>query len=181
MKTIVIYKSKTGYVRKYAQWIAEELSADLADVSGVNLRRLEQYDTVIFGGSLHAVGINGIKKIRDNFDKLKDKNIVVFFSGASLPGEKVMDHVRNSNFTPEQQQRLRLYYMRGGFDYNRLPPFDKLLMTMMKKKIENKKRKNIELLPDDKGMLALFEKSEDYTDKDNIRELVAYVKSLEKS
>ncbi|GEA31640.1 flavodoxin [Clostridium beijerinckii] len=28
MKTVVIYKSKTGFTKKYAKWIAEELSAD---------------------------------------------------------------------------------------------------------------------------------------------------------
>lgn len=38
MKTIVIYKSKTGFVRKYAEWISEELSADIYDVSDVNIK-----------------------------------------------------------------------------------------------------------------------------------------------
>jgi hypothetical protein len=28
VKTIVIYKSKTGYTKQYAKWIAAELSAD---------------------------------------------------------------------------------------------------------------------------------------------------------
>ena len=58
MKTIVIYKSKTGFVRKYAEWIAEDLLADIFEVSKVNINMLAKYDTVIFGGSLHAVGIN---------------------------------------------------------------------------------------------------------------------------
>ncbi len=26
MKTIVVYKSKTGFTKKYAEWISEELS-----------------------------------------------------------------------------------------------------------------------------------------------------------
>lgn len=29
MKTIVVYRSKTGYTRKYAEWIAEELAVIL--------------------------------------------------------------------------------------------------------------------------------------------------------
>jgi flavodoxin len=58
MKTLVVYKSKTGYTKKYAEWIAEELSADILEVSKVNINILASYDTVIFGGSLHAVGIN---------------------------------------------------------------------------------------------------------------------------
>lgn len=30
MKSVVIYKSKTGFSKKYAQWIAKELSALIA-------------------------------------------------------------------------------------------------------------------------------------------------------
>ena len=29
VKTLVVYWSKTGFVKKYAEWIAEELKADL--------------------------------------------------------------------------------------------------------------------------------------------------------
>ena len=35
MKTVVIYKSRTGFTKKYAEWISEELSADIFDVSKV--------------------------------------------------------------------------------------------------------------------------------------------------
>ncbi len=31
MKTAVIYRSKSGFVKKYAEWIAEETGADLFD------------------------------------------------------------------------------------------------------------------------------------------------------
>jgi len=70
MKTIVIYKSKTGFTKKYAEWIANDLLADIFDVSKVNIDMLTTYDTIIYGGSLYAVGINGIKLIKQNFDKI---------------------------------------------------------------------------------------------------------------
>lgn len=76
MKAVVIYKSKTGFTKKYAQWIAEDLSADIFEVSKVNMNMLNSYDTVIYGGSLYAVGINGVKLITQNIDKLKDKKLV---------------------------------------------------------------------------------------------------------
>ncbi len=31
MKTIVVYKSKYGYTKRYAEWIAEELSCDIKE------------------------------------------------------------------------------------------------------------------------------------------------------
>jgi menaquinone-dependent protoporphyrinogen IX oxidase len=177
MKTIVVYKSKTGFVRKYAEWIAEELSADIFEASKVTADMLTVYDTIIYGGSLHAVGINGVKFITKNMDKLKGKKIVVFASGASLPSENVVKEVINNNFTLDQQRYIKLFYLRGGFNYNKLPPFDKVLMTLLKWKIEIKKKQKKELLNDEIGMLQLFGKPTDFTRKKNIDEMISYINS----
>jgi len=65
-KTAVIYKSKYGSTKEYANWIAEELGGKLFDVSEITAQKLEDYNTVIFGGRIHAgsiQGLSGIKKI----------------------------------------------------------------------------------------------------------------------
>ena len=177
MKTIVVYKSKSGFVRKYAQWIAEVLSADIFEISKVNINMLTKYDTVVYGGSLHAVGINGVKFITRNIDKLKDKKLIVFASGASPSSEEVIREVKNNNFTKEQQNHIEFFYLRGGFNFNKLPPFDKVLMTLLKWKIKIKKLLKKELIPDEIGMLASFDKPVDFTIKKNIDEIVNYINS----
>lgn len=173
MKTIVIYKSKTGFAKKYAEWIAEELSADIFDVSKVNTNMLTAYDTVIYGGGLYAVGINGVKYITQNLDKLKDKKVVVFATGASPFREEAIRDVRDKNFTSEEQKCIQFFYLRGGFDYSKLKPFDKVLMTLLKCKMKMKK----ELTPDERGMLASYHKPADFTRKKNIDEIITYVNS----
>jgi menaquinone-dependent protoporphyrinogen IX oxidase len=175
MKTIVIYKSKTGYTKKYAEWLAEELSADIFEASKVNIKMLNQYHTIIYGGSLYAVGINGVRLITKNIDKLKNKKIVVFATGASPAREEVINEVRDSNFTKEQQQYLKFFYLRGGFNYSKLNFFDKFLMSLLKKKIKSKKPE--ELTTDDKGMLAIYDRVVDYTKKSNIDPIIDYVLS----
>ena len=175
MKTIVIYKSKTGFTKKYANWIAEELKADIYEASKVNINMLSDYDTIVFGGGLYAVGINGVKFITENIEKLKDKKIVVFATGASPSREEVINEVRDQNFTKEQQEYIKFFYARGGFNYKELNLFDKLLMNFLKMKI---KRKNPEeLTNDEKGMLAIYDKGADYTKKSNIEPLIEYVLS----
>lgn len=177
MKTVVIYKSKTGYTKRYAEWIAQELSADIFEVSQVSPKILTSYDTVIFGGRLYAVGINGVKLITQNLNKLKAKKIVVFATGASLPKEEVIEEVTNKNFTPEQQKYIKFFYMRGGFDFERLPFLDKILMSLMKRIIMSKKKKGKELSSDEVGMLAMFSTPEDHTNVENIVELLNYVRA----
>jgi flavodoxin len=83
MKTLVIYKSKTGFVRKYAEWIAEELRADLFPADRIHKSLYRSYDAVIYGGGLYAGGISGIGHIKNNLADLEGKKVIVFASGAS--------------------------------------------------------------------------------------------------
>ena len=109
MKTVVIYKSKTGFTKKYAEWIAEKLSADIFNAAKVNINMLNKYDAIIYGGSLYAVGIIGVNLITKNINKLKDKKIVVFATGASPLRDEVVSEVINKNFTTEQQKYIKFF------------------------------------------------------------------------
>jgi menaquinone-dependent protoporphyrinogen IX oxidase len=59
-KTIVLYESKTGFTRKYAEWIAEELDAELFPLQearrSIDAAKLQDYDAVIFGGNPERSG-----------------------------------------------------------------------------------------------------------------------------
>ena len=35
MKTLVIYTSQTGFTKKYADWLADEMGADIFDLKDV--------------------------------------------------------------------------------------------------------------------------------------------------
>lgn len=173
MKTVIIYKSKTGFTKKYAQWIAEALSADAFDVSKANIDMIKQYDNIIYGGSLYAVGITGLKFITKNFDKLKDKKLVVFATGASPSSQRVIDEVVSKNFTLEQQKYIKFFYLRGGFDYKKLNFFDKFLMKLLKLKIKSKAKDK--LTKDEIGMLAIYDRPTDFSLRKNIDVIVNYI------
>jgi len=179
MKSAVVYWSKTGFVKKYAEWIAEELAADLIEGEKASLEKLTVYDSLVFGGSLYAVGINGsefMKKVlRD--EKFSNKKIAIFATGASSPLPEVLEEVSNNNFSKEEQKLFEFFYLRGGFNYNKLGIKDKLLMKMMKWQLERKKKKGEELNEEEKGMLKAFDEPVDFTSRDNIKELIEYVKS----
>lgn len=172
MKTVVIYKSKTGFTKKYAEWIREELDADIFEASKMTVDILTAYDRIIYGGGLYAVGIHGVKLITKNLDKLKGKKVIIFATGASPVTEKVISEVRNKNFAPEQQKQIRFFYLRGGFDYRQLKPFDKVLMTLLKWRL---KMKSV-LTPDERGLLAAYDRPVDFTRKGEIDALLAFFK-----
>ncbi|NSA18108.1 flavodoxin [Clostridium saccharobutylicum] len=73
MKIVVIYKSKTGFTKKYAEWISKELKADIFKSSKATREMLNEYDTIIYGGSLYASGVIGIKLITKTLISLRIK------------------------------------------------------------------------------------------------------------
>jgi flavodoxin len=174
MKSVVIYKSISGFTKKYAEWISEEIKADIYNYRNINLDTMLKYDLIIYGGSLHAIGISGVNIIKKNLDALFDKKIIIFTTGASPSRDSVPIEVRDSNFTTEEQKQIRFYYFRGGFDFDKLDLKNKFLMKLMKWKIELKQNRT----PDEKGMLAAYSKPVDFTKKENIKELLEYVRSL---
>lgn len=174
MRTLVAYRSISGFTKKYATWIAEELEADIRDVRQLNVAELDKYHLIIFGGSLHATGINGVKIIKENLPKLSDKKIIVFAVGASPPRENVFEEVKNRNFSIEEQKKIAFFYLRGGFNYSKLNFTNKLLMLILKVRLRMKKDKT----SDEKGMLTAYANPIDCTKKENIKQITEYVKSL---
>jgi menaquinone-dependent protoporphyrinogen IX oxidase len=181
MKTVVIYKSRTGHTKQYAEWISEALQAELYEASYMTVDKLREYDTIIFGGNLHAVGIDGAKLITKNLKKLDGKRIIMFADGLSVPNESIRNEVLKNNFTAAEQSRIEFYYFRGGFDRAKLGAADKFLMSLLKRKIDKKKRTGGELAADEKGMLAVWDKPTDFANKKYIEPLVASVKVAEDS
>ena len=178
-KTIVIYNSKTGYTKKYAEWIASELACEINDQRDLNLTRYKEFDTIIFGGSLYATGISGLKKFIKGLDEVEGKNIIVFATGLSLKSEEVRTEVMKANFKTPYEKQIEFFYYRGGFNFQNLPAVDKILMQIMKKSIERKAKKGTELTSDEKGMLAVFDDEVDFTNQRSIRGLLDYVRSLD--
>ena len=170
-KTAVVYRSKSGFTRKYAQWIADATGADLLIGNRTRLPDLLGYDTIVYGGALYAVGINGLSLITRNYEALKSKRLIVFTLGATPVRPEIVDEVRDNNLTPEQRQHIRFFMLRGGFDKSKLILTDRLLMTLLKATLRRRKNPTA----DERGMLAAYDNPLDFTDEKLIAPIVAAV------
>ena len=83
MSGIIIYKSKYGSTKKYAEWLAEATGFDCVELSNFSAKDLGKYDTVVYGGGIYASGIAGISFIKKNYAVLSGKKTIVFCCGAS--------------------------------------------------------------------------------------------------
>ncbi len=177
MRTVVVYTTHSGFTRTYAEWIAQELGADLFPLRTIGVDALSGYDCVVYGGSLHAAGIAGMRRMRRLMARVPDRasarQLIVFGVGASPARDSVIEEVRNANIPEQDRDDVPFFYLRGGFDFSRLDPLHKVIMTLFRWKLERMRAKT----PDVKGMLDAYQRPADYTKKESIREIVAAVRA----
>ena len=171
-KVAVIYKSHYGTTRRYAKWISEELGAELFEEPGVRPEQLMEYDIIVYGGGLYAGGVAGSKLVAKN----PCKSLVVFTVGLANPELTDFSEILSKNFTPEQQEQIKVFHLRGGIDYGKLSTVHRVMMAAMKKLTE--KAPVAERTDDDHLLLETYGTKIDFTDKESITALVEYVRSM---
>lgn len=176
MNSVVVYKSKTGFTKKYAQWISEALGCDMLEGSKANAESLKPYGVVIYGGGITAGQIGGLKKFKEVMALFKDKKMIVFATGAT-PAQEVnaMQQIKEANFTPQQQQTIPFFYFQSGINYENMSIGGKILMKIFTAMLSKKKDKT----PEEQGMADSIKQSCDLTKKEYIQPLVECVKSIQ--
>lgn len=143
-KSIVIYSSKRGSTKQYAEWIAEDL-----DCRAVNLEdflkgdrdgsadaNLYSYDCIIYGGWIRGSGIVDF----DRFGKMLDaglmQKLIVF--GVGIADETPDNYMQVWGYSigkldPHNENRAILYILGGAYDPGKVTGFDGFLMKVMRR------------------------------------------------
>ena len=174
MNAVVIYKSKYGSTKAYAQWIAEELGCDALDAKSVSKNDLLKYDTIVYGGGLYAETINGVYLITKNFDMLKGKKIAVYTTGITpLDCRDYYDKmVIEKNFKPEMRDKIKVFNFMGKMVMSELSIVHRTALKTLKKIMSSKENPS-EM---EKLLVELCDADGDFTDRKAIKELVEYIK-----
>jgi menaquinone-dependent protoporphyrinogen IX oxidase len=129
-KIIVLYRSKTGFSKRYAEWIAEDLGCECRPIKGVKLEDLQDYGFVIYGAGVYAGMIAGAGKIKNWMGKASEKTWIVFATGATPSKEGHEELVFQTNFRKGESRPAHFYYFLSGINYEKMGFFDRLLMRV---------------------------------------------------
>lgn len=172
MKTVVIYNSQTGFTRRYAQWIAEAAGADCLELSDAKKIDLAAYEAIIFGGWACAGSISKISWFKKNMDQWADKKLVVFCVGGSPIDNPEIDTALKRSFNESEQEKVKVFYCPGGFNYEKMSMPSKLMMKMFVKTLKAKKDQTEE----EQMMVKMISSSYDISDKKYIEPILQYLK-----
>lgn len=172
-KIAVIYVSKYGSTKNYAQIIQEALQADIMENKKIDINRLREYDTLIFAGSLMGKSIKGIRTMIKHYDILQDKQIFVLAVGATKKEIIDYDVLKKSNLN-EQLAHVPIFYARGQWNYEAMSFVDKKMCMMLKKGLLKKDEK--ERSEFDKEFLKLFDEKMNWVNIEQVQSLINEVK-----
>lgn len=171
-KGIILYQSKYGSTKRYAQWLQEITGFDLIETKKADIKKVMNYNMIILGGGVYASGILGFSFIKKNIDTLKNKKIVVFCVGASPYDEKAYNQVKEMHFKNKLKD-IPLFYCRGAWDMENMSMIDRNLCKMLQKAVSRQNPDTYE--PWQKALMCVGKDKCDWTDKEYLNPLIKYI------
>ena len=173
MSGIILYQSKYGATKKYAEWLSEETGFKCVETKKAKIEEVKTYDTIVLGGGIYAGGIAGIAFLRKHIKDLQGKKIVVFTDGASPYEEKFFNQLVAQNLKDELAG-IPCFYCRGAYDLEGMRLGDKMLCKMLINSVSKKKPEELEVW--EQALLEGRDKKCDWTDRSNLAPIIEAVK-----
>lgn len=172
MKGIILYKSKYGATKKYAEWLSEETGFPCIETNKAKISDVKKYDTILFGGGIYASGVAGLSFLKKHIDELKDKKIIVFCDGASPYEEKSFQEIRSHNMK-DKLKDIPFFYCRGSWNMSAMNVVDRNLCKMLRKAVAKKAPSEYEVW--EQALMEAGDEICDWTDKKYIEPILAEV------
>ena len=173
VRQIIIYRSRTGFTKQYAQWLAQSLKCDCIPQEDAGGVRLSDYDVIIFGSSFRAGNIEEIRWYRETILPFEKIN-VVFVTGAMPPTSLEATRIAEQNFDKEERRRLRAFYLQSGLNYEAMTLADKLMMKVFRSVLKSKKPRTEE----ERAFVEQLQKSFDCSEPANLEPMLNYIQGL---
>ena len=167
MNGIILYKSKYGATKKYADWLSESTGFPCIETDKADIGAVSGYDVIILGGGIYASGIAGLSFLKKNIDKLKDKKIIVFCCGASPFNQEAFEEIVHHNMKGELEG-ISCFYCRGAWNEDEMTFRDRTLCRLLQKAVEYE--------PWQKALMCAVGQKCDWTDKAYLDPLINYIR-----
>lgn len=172
MNGIIMYQSRYGSTKKYAEWLREKTGFDIIRTKEIKPDMLDKYDVIILGGGVYASGVLGLSFLKKNISKLKGKKLAVFCVGASPYDEKAIAQAREVHFKDEMKS-VPLFYCRGAWDEAEMSFGDRTLCRMLQKAVAKQDPATYE--PWQSALMCAVGQKCDWTDEKYLKPLLEYI------
>jgi len=171
---LLIYRTKTGFTKKYVDWITEAIACQTISFDQIDTVDMNNYNIIIYGAGMHAGRIQGLKEFKKKVLDLDDKKIVVFATGGAPYDEAIISNIKTNNFSENELNDINLFYFKSGINYEKMGLFDKTIMKTYSKVLEFKNNKS----DIEDGTSKAISKSYDHSSREYIKPMIDYLTQL---
>ena len=130
--TLIVYYSKYGSTKDYAEWLAEATDAKLVPLAQARKLDLTAYDAIALGCPFYMFRLKIAGFVKSRARQLKGKRVAFFAVGGAEP-DNPTDRDGYEKALPEEiRAGLRFFYLRGRMSVARMGLFDRMIMRMAK-------------------------------------------------
>lgn len=171
MSKLVVHASKYGSAQRYAEWIADAISAPVVAVDDVTPEEVSTHDVVVFCCSIYGPLLRGSGELREAMERESSTRWVLVTVGLSDPGlSDKRDELVAAKLPVQLRDRLGVFHVRGAMDRSRLTFVERSLMATIRKALAAKRDRT----PEDQAMLDVLEPANvDLTDPEAIEPVLA--------
>ena len=175
----IIYCSQTGFTKRYADWLAEDLGCEAVPYERRSTLDLAKTNVLVFCSWFHAASIKGASWMKKVFRDYPSLHVAILATGATpMPCEtwpaSEVEAAFEKTFPKSEFPDLPHFYCQGGFDYDRLGLLDKIAMRMFFK--ANAKAADTD--PKAAEMLRVMRNGFDGTNREYLEPVIAYIGDL---
>lgn len=134
MNKILLYTSKTGSTKKCAEYIVNDRSVEMHDITSFN-GSLDDYDTIILGSPVYIGQIAKVMTefIKANEDLLLNKELIIYLCSMN---QDTYEEMINLNFSEEIRNHANIVNVGGAYYFDKLNWFKRFVVKKLAKVTE---------------------------------------------
>ncbi len=175
MKAIIIYKSVTGHTKEYAEMLSSSLGCEAIPLNQMSKANVEDYDTLIYGGCVHASKIVGLRSFTKQLSKKANQQVIVYAVGANGNSEENTAALISKNMAANNIS-YPFFYLQGGFDPDKLNFALRHMLRGVAKSLKKKQASDPDALSQsDLDFLEFFQDKHSNMDSAQLQALADYI------
>ena len=172
---IILFGTTYGSSKLYAEELSKRTGIEARSYDEAS--SIDDYDTVVYIGSLYAGGVQGMKKTFSKLTDVGEKKIIIATVGLADPTDSEnINSIRNSiknQLSDELYNHATIFHLRGAIDYAKLGFKHKTMMSLLYNKAKNlpEEKKTAEV----RAMIETYNKEVSFIDYESLTPIVELV------
>lgn len=156
MACLIIYGSRFGSSKLFAESLSSKLNADKVDANDVTDEQVNQYSVIILGICLLEGQLQNARKMREWIEAYPNKKWIIYISGFSNPTMSDYKKILAEYFSKEMIATIPIFYLQCTIGHKRLELMQSVIQRLQTEQNNGITLDRIQLTQDELELMAQY-------------------------